>query len=499
MRRAAPAVLAALALLLTACTPQTPPQPVDPSVPTPTPREYLTVGTTDTITQLDPAGITTAASAGMAANVFQRLWTVPIGSADERSVPKPEAAKDCVFETATEFVCVLNEGMTFHNGHPLTSSDVKFSIERALRIDTPGSSVSLLKTLRRIETPDDLTVRFELNRPDTQFALALASPAASIVDEEVYDADALRPADLTVVGSGPYRISQQTDPTVRFDRFAKYIGPTHGREQTIVVQTFPDSGALETAMTQGGVDAVWRGLSAAAVTRLDTQITASPEQRSDAGFTGQTLPGARVHRLLWATDSPQRGDAELRTAISSALQGDRTLDSLVPPTVAGSVPSFPVGGQPSPSTQPRRATLVLSYDSTMPDGGDLAELVRSRVEGIGDVSVRIVPDTADADLFLLDEKAWTPTPLAWLQSYTDAPAVGSTLRVQELTDRWRASTDPLEVEGLLSELQKQAAADAVVVPLRQGDEPLYLARGTTWDPAAFGPGWQLGLWGLARA
>ena len=37
-----------------------------------------------------------------------------------------------------------------------------------------------------------MTVRFVLSRPDTQFGWALASPAASIVDEQVYDADEVR-------------------------------------------------------------------------------------------------------------------------------------------------------------------------------------------------------------------------------------------------------------------------------------------------------------------
>ena len=81
----------------------------------------------------------------------------------------------------------------FQNGHSLTSSDVKFCIQRALRLDVPGSSAPLLSTLRRIETPDPLTVRFVLSRVDTQFGWALASPAASIVDEQVYNSDEVRP------------------------------------------------------------------------------------------------------------------------------------------------------------------------------------------------------------------------------------------------------------------------------------------------------------------
>src|SRR5215212_672525 len=156
---------------------------VSPS-PTPSgePPRPFTVMSTDLIRVTDPAAITDAASAVVSLNVFQRLMTADPG----QSVLKPDAARDCIFTSTTIYSCTLNEGLTFRNGHPLTASDVKFSIQRATRLNVPGSSTSLLSSLRRIETPDEQTVRFQLSRPDTQFAWALASPAASILDEEVY-------------------------------------------------------------------------------------------------------------------------------------------------------------------------------------------------------------------------------------------------------------------------------------------------------------------------
>ncbi|WP_232822078.1 ABC transporter substrate-binding protein, partial [Desertihabitans aurantiacus] len=478
--------------------PAPPPPAPPPGSPTPTPRPYLTVGTTDRFTQPDPAGVTTQASSGLAYTVFQRLMTVPAVGPDEVPVLKPEAARECVVSSPTTYECTLNEGMTFHNGHELTSSDVKFSIERALRLDVDGTAVPLLSTLRRIETPDELTVRFVLNRPDNQFGFALATPAASIVDEEVYDPDELRPVDQTVAGSGPYRVSELGTDEVRFDRFARYVGPAGGREQTLLVRTFADSGSLEQAMTDRQVDAVWRGLGSAARTRLTSQVESSTGGRSESGFAPTEIPGARVHRLWWSPTSPAREDAAVRVAVRDSLQGERILDSIVPPTVWGYAPAFEVGGEPTTEPRPRRTRLVLSYDSTVPDGEDQANVVRSRLEDGGDLSVQITPDLAEADLFLLDEKAWTSTPTAWLQRYLEHPAPGSTTRVGELMDRYRASTVPEEAEGLLSELQQQAAADAVLVPIAQAPEQIWLAQGVTWVPSSFGPGHQLTLSGLGR-
>ena len=128
------AVIALLiATLLAACTSSgEDPQPTPSGSPEP-PRPF-TVMTTDRIRAVDPAAITDAGSSSIALNVFQRLMTAEPG----QNVLKPDAAKDCIVETPKTYVCTLKEDLQFHNGHKLTSSDVKFSIERATRLAVPG-------------------------------------------------------------------------------------------------------------------------------------------------------------------------------------------------------------------------------------------------------------------------------------------------------------------------------------------------------------------------
>ena len=112
---------------------------------------------------------------------------------------------------------------------------MKFSIQRAPRLDVPGSSASLLSTLRRIETPDHVTVRFVLSRVDTQFGWALASPAASIVDEQVYNADEVRPEDQPIVGSGPFAVVGFADGCAPLAASnTTYVGRTPARMDSLV-------------------------------------------------------------------------------------------------------------------------------------------------------------------------------------------------------------------------------------------------------------------------
>lgn len=472
------------------------------SDPTPTPSETaarpFTVMSTDPIRVADPAAVTDAGSSVLSLNVFQRLMTADPGE----SAPKPDAARDCLFTTPTTYTCTLNKKLFFHNGEPLTSSDVKFSIERAARLDVAGSSASLLSSLRRIETPDPMTVRFLLSRIDTQFVWALASPAASIVNRRVYNADEVRPATSPIVGSGPFSVVSFSGRDLRLTRNLKYVGRNPGRTNDVLYRVAPDSASIEAAMRQKEVDVVWRGLNQAAVTRLLQQASPDPDELTADGFGLRVLTGVRVHELLWNPRSPTRGNAAVRSAIEQALQEDRTLDSVVPGGVPGHVSSLPTGGRGRPKvTWSNRVKISLGYDPAMPDARDLATQIRTRLEDTGGLSVRLRPELAgsrpaDADLQLLDRKAWTATAVSWLQPYLDAPLPTSSATVFRLQRAFSSTTATAETTRLLTALQKQAAADRVVLPVSQGDDYLFFREGVDINENSFGPGWQLGLFGM---
>lgn len=487
-------VAALVALVLAGCVPEVSPPPPEP---TSKPRAF-TVGTTDRISVTDPAAITDSASASIAYNVFQRLWTTDPGSTS----PKPDAVQDCRFDSPTLYVCTLREGLQFHNGHALTSSDVKFSIERALRLNVSGSSVSMLSSLRRIETTDDRTVRFILSQPDTEFVFGLASPAASIVDEEVYDPDSIRKVGESIIGSGPFQVSFFNPDELQLARYGAYQGRHGASVDGLIVRIYESSTELEEAMADHSIDVVWRGLNTPALTRLQNQIQANQNNRTDTGFGQVAVSGARVRQLRWNPDSDQRRTTSMRKAVAGALQDDRVMASLIPSGIEGSKESFSVGAGATISTPwKKRAKLTLAYDPTAPDAADQANQIRTRLEDSASMSVRLVKSTpvesADADLLLVDFKAWTPTGMAWLQPYLDQPI--QTTEVRDPVKTIREATDPTQAAAALGELQDLAAEDLVVLPIIQTDENVFVAEGWLVEAGLLAPGWQLGLWGFRRA
>jgi len=98
----------------------------------------LSIGTTDVITSLDPAGSYDNGSFAVQNQVFGFLTNAPYGSPDV----EPDLAESADFTSPTEFTVKLKDGLTFANGNALTSSDVKFSFDRQLAIADPNGPSS---------------------------------------------------------------------------------------------------------------------------------------------------------------------------------------------------------------------------------------------------------------------------------------------------------------------------------------------------------------------
>src|SRR3954469_8784944 len=159
----------------------------------------LTIGTSDKITTLDPAGAYDNGSFTVMNQVYPFLMNTPPGSPDV----EPDIAESADFTSPTDFTVKLKSGLKFANGHDLTSSDVKFSFDRILKINDANGPASLLANLESTDAPDPQTVVFHLKAGNDQtFPALLSTPAASIVDEQVLSPDKLTPDADIVKGNG---------------------------------------------------------------------------------------------------------------------------------------------------------------------------------------------------------------------------------------------------------------------------------------------------------
>ncbi|MDR1790150.1 MAG: ABC transporter substrate-binding protein [Propionibacteriaceae bacterium] len=289
------ALIAAAALALTACgtptdttTPSESPVASDTTSATPTEEpttggSYI-LGTTDTPIGLDPAVSYDMASWNLQYTGFQQLLRFPPNA----DAPVGDAAESCVMDDPKTVTCILRAGLKFANGHDLTSSDVKYSFERNLLINEPEGASILLASIAddsggenqkltegAIETPDDTTVIFHLNRADTTFIALLSSAATSIVDEESFPADAILD-DAGVVAaqgsSGPLVLSSFTKgQQAVFERNPNYTGDRPSVPDQVFVQYFQDPTPMRQALESEQIDIAWRTLSPTDLADLATK------------------------------------------------------------------------------------------------------------------------------------------------------------------------------------------------------------------------------------
>jgi len=98
----------------------------------------------------------------------------------------------------------LRHGVKFSNGQPLTSADVKFSLEQASKPNTPFYFID--QVIKSIGTPDPYTVVITTKQPWSPLPADMALFANSIVPKN-YDGETAAQFAQHPVGSGPFALS----------------------------------------------------------------------------------------------------------------------------------------------------------------------------------------------------------------------------------------------------------------------------------------------------
>lgn len=224
----------------------------------------ITIGTTDKITSLDPAGSYDNGSYAVQIQVFPFLYAQDYNTSEL----SPDIAADDGTWSAdgSEFTVKLKEGLKFANGHDLTSSDVKFSFDRIKKINDENGPSSLLANISEVDAPDDTTVVFKSSVPnDVTLKQVLSSPAGPIVDEESFDADKLTPADTIVKDNafaGPYSLTAfKLNEAASYEKNKNYQGLTPAKNDAVQVKYFADASNLKMAVEQGQIDVAFRSLT----------------------------------------------------------------------------------------------------------------------------------------------------------------------------------------------------------------------------------------------
>lgn len=127
---------------------------------------------------------------------------------DENWTPQPYLAESWnISEDGLTVTLNLVKNATFHDGHPITSSDVAFSV-KVIQENHPFKS--MFAPVASVDTPDEHTAALNLSQPHPALMLAMSGQLMSIIPEHIYG-DGQNPKthprnNKDVVGSGPFKL-----------------------------------------------------------------------------------------------------------------------------------------------------------------------------------------------------------------------------------------------------------------------------------------------------
>lgn len=180
----------------------------------------LYLGRVEDTETLDPQRTTAVSST----QVDQMIYDTLVVQDYDMSI-KPGLAKEWkISDDGKTYTFKLREGVKFHSGKPLTSSDVKFTLDRWRNLK--GSPTSyLIKAISSVETPDDQTVVIKLSEPFGLLLNSLAQPYAAILNEDfVKQHEQDYGSNVSAVdGTGPFKVVEW----VRNDRLVLERNPDY--------------------------------------------------------------------------------------------------------------------------------------------------------------------------------------------------------------------------------------------------------------------------------
>ncbi len=410
---------------------------------------------------------------------------------DENWTPQPYLAKSwSVSEDGLHVTLNLVENATFHDGHPITSSDIAFSL-KVIKAAHPFKS--MFAPVESVDTPDKHTAVLNLSQPHPGIMLAMSGQLMSIIPEHIYgDGQDFKthPRNIEdVVGSGPFKLTEyKNGEHVILERYDGFFMEGRPYLDKIVMRIIKDSSARAIAYENGELDLGAFESEPLIINRLKKvdHLTVTPD--------GYGAIGPVTWLALNTTKGPL-ADKRVRQAIAYAIDKNFIQQAIMMGTAANSStgihPDSPFheadvnqyaldldkaaalldeAGHPAGSDGVR---FGLTIDFGWPSGKPHVEYIKAALKKVGiDVTVRASADfptwakrmgTMDFDMSWDAVFNWGDPVIGVHRTYvTSNIAKGvwsntqgySNARVDELLAMAGEESDPAKRAALYSEFQK---------------------------------------------
>jgi len=260
-------------------------------------------------TGLDPHTQTAFASFRLLELIYEPLVTL---DADLNVVPA--LAESWEFsEDAMTLTFHLREGVTFHDGSEMDAEDVRASFERILNEETGAAARANYLSIESIDTPDPLTVVFNLSEPDVPLLSSMATTNAAIVSADDIENGTV---GTQANGTGPFVLESWTPEEQTILRANENWWGEGPFVDGIEIRIIPDETSILAALRAGTIDFALLNDPLVATLLID-----------DENIILNRAPAIAYHVLQLNAQREPLNILEVRQAISCAIDRQEVVDT----------------------------------------------------------------------------------------------------------------------------------------------------------------------------
>lgn len=360
-----------------------------------------------------PRHLNSAVQSGVATGVpAAQIFASPLRF-DKDWNPEPYLAESWSFQDdGKSLLLKIRSGATFHDGKPITSEDVAFSI---MTIKANHPFQAMFAPVERVDTPTPNIAVIRMSQSHPAILLAMAPAFCPIIPKHVYgDGVDIRthPKNNLPVGSGPFKvISFNPREAIVLERHADYFFKDRPLFQRVIFRMISDNAAQAMALDKGEIDLLPGSVTLSQFSQLSKSTNVVLSRKG----------GEAIGPLGWLAFNLKRkpfDDVRVRQAIAHAIDKDFIVKSLhqgitkvaTGPIAPGSpfytdkVQRYPLDLKKAaalldaaglkPDGTGKRFAMTLDFLPNTPDNSQtIAEYLRPQLKKIGiEVTVRTSPD-----------------------------------------------------------------------------------------------------------
>ncbi len=221
-----------------------------------------------------------------------------------------------VADDGLTYTFALRPGVTFHDGSPFTSADVKYTYEWYMNPENNAVNANELTSVAAVEAPDDATVIVRLKEPNAAFYAQVASKfifPAAYHEEVKKEGFSAKP-----IGTGPFKLKEWR--AAEFSLLEAFDDHFRGRPNfdEFRLNVVPEPSVRAIALETGDADSsAW-------------PLVTEDDQRLDetGDFTTFITANLAVNHIPLNTTNPVLNDKRVRQALLHAIDRQSLADDI---------------------------------------------------------------------------------------------------------------------------------------------------------------------------